>query len=176
MKQFCKHYFHCLLWLLLSEILGLVLAFSFAIINTKWSPYVSLVCGILTHVLLMGSAAQTLAKRDAAQYRINGKRRPAGMPPLLGLATALPFWLLYLLLQMQADSSLMLNVFLLLNAPYLQIHRLLLDGVEPFSAVNSTRQLLMALPPILTALSVWIGYELHYIPAVAEQDAKQPNP
>ena len=176
MKQFWRSLAYCLGWLTVSEILCLVLAFSFAILRPDWIRWVSMLCGITAHVLLMGSCGQRLAKRDTALFRQSGSRVSAGFPVLLALCTAMPLWILYAILWANADSSAMLNGFLLLNAPYIQLHRLLLNGAEPFSAVPQIRQILMGLPPVVTAVSLYIGYRWNYEKGIAEIRSRQHNP
>ena len=85
----------------------------------------------------------------------------------------LPACVTYLLLRLNPESTLMLNLFPLLNAPFIQIHRLLIDGAEPFSAVAPLRGWLMALPPLLTAAACFFGYELRYLRSCAAFDAKR---
>lgn len=173
MLHFWKHYISCLIWLLLSEILCLILAFSFAILSAAWIRWLSLACGVLAHVLLMGNCGRSAAQKDLAVYHTKKRKTSLLQPLLLGIGTALPLVILWLILKCNADSSLMLNLFLLLNAPYIQYHRLILDGAEPFSAVSRTRQLLMLLPPILTCAAVFIGYQFHYQREKAEFDVRK---
>ena len=175
MPHFWKSCGICMVWLVISEILCLILAFSFAIINTSWMRWLSLLCGITAHCLLMGSCAQKIAQEDVALYRINRRRVSGRKAILLSCCTVIPGVLLYLLLTCKAESKLMLNLFPLLNAPYIQLHRLLIGGKEPFSAVPAFRRVLMALPPVMTALSFWVGYQVTYIPALAKIDAKTPR-
>ena len=160
-----------MIWLAISEILCLVLAFSFAIINTSWMRWLSLVYGAAAHCLLIGSCAQKIAMQDAALYRAEHRRISCKKAILLAVGTMLPAVVLYLLLSCLSESRLMLNVFLLLNAPFIQIHRLLIGGREPFSAISALRRILMALPPLVTAAAFYIGYQVTYIPAVAKMDA-----
>ena len=162
MKQFRNAIFYCLGWLAVSEILCLVLAFSFAILRPEWVRYLSMLCGVTAHVLLMWSCGQKLSKKDAAEYRISGSRISAKKPVILAVCTAIPLWVFYGILWMNADSSAMLNAFLLLNAPYIQFHRLMLGGLEPFSAVPLMRRILMGIPPVVTAISLLIGYIWNY--------------
>ena len=176
MKQFRKSLLSCLGWLAASELLCLVLAFSFAILRPEWIRWLSMGCGITAHVLLMGNCGQALAKRHTALFHQSGTRISSGFPVLLAFCTALPLWILYAILWANADSSAVLNGFLLLNAPYIQLHRLLLNGAEPFSAVPLPRQILMGLPPLVTAASVYIGYRLHYAKGIAEIRSRQHNP
>ena len=172
MRNFGKHLGTCLLWLLLSEILCLILAFSFAILTAKWIRWLSLICGIAAHLLLMGSVGGKLAHEDIADYRMDHSAVSPIKPLLLGVCTAVPLWILWFILKVMQDSNAALNFFLLLNAPYIQYHRLILAGAEPFSAVSAGKQLLMALPPVLTAGAVFIGYRLRYLPEKAALDAQ----
>ena len=158
MKLFRKHCLCCIGWLFISELLCLVLAFSFAILRPQWIRWLSLICGAAAHIALMGNCAQKVAAEDAAVFRQTQLRIPPYKPLLLAFLTALPLWILYGILWLHADSTAMLNVFLLLNAPFIQIHRLLLDGAEPFSAVPPLRQICMGLLPLITAAAWYIGY------------------
>ena len=168
MRYFTKSLLYCLGWLVISELLCLVLSFSFAILHPDWIRWLSLICGAMAHALLMGNAGRNIAAKDTAEYRVSGKRRPVLFSLLLAIGTAIPLWLLWVILTLLRNSSAALNVFLLLNAPFIQFHRLILDGAEPFSAVSAGRQMIMALPPLLTVFSVFIGYQLHYQKTVAE--------
>ena len=168
MNTFWKHTVSCLLRLLLSEILCFVLAFSFAILSAPWMRPVSLVCGVTAHCLLMWSCAQQLARKDIAAYRVSGKGTGLVTPVLLGLLSMLPQMLVYLLLCLNAQSTLMLNLFPLMQSPYIQIHRLLIGGAECFAEISSAGRILMALPPLLTFVSVFIGYALEYAKASAK--------
>ncbi|MBQ8920865.1 MAG: hypothetical protein IJ060_01725 [Oscillospiraceae bacterium] len=175
MPHFWKSCGICMIWLVISELLCLILAFSFAIINTSWIRWLSLLCGITAHCLLMGSCAQKIAQEDAALYRISRKRVSQKKPLLLAVFTVIPGVLLYLILMLNADSKLMLNLFPLLNSPYIQLHRLLIGGKEPFSAIAPLRRAVMALPPVITGAAFWVGYQVTYIPALAKMDAKTPR-
>lgn len=172
MPFFLKSYLRCLLWLVISEILCLILAFSFAILRPAWIRWLSLGCGLLAHCLLMGSCAQGIANDALARNRRGGSRVSAAFSLLLGCCTALPLWLEWVLLFMNADSAGYLNAFLLLQAPFIQIHRVILNGAEPFSQLTIWQKLTMALPPLATLLSVWIGFQTRYISAIATEDAK----
>lgn len=173
MRNFGKHLAVCIGWLLISEILCLILAFSFAILRAEWIRWLSLICGAAAHILLMFSAAGKCAHEDIAAYRADKARVSAAKPVLLGIGTAIPLWILWAMLKIMQDSSAALNFFLLLNAPYIQFHRLMLNGAEPFSAVSTGRQIIMALPPICTALAVYCGYRLRYLPEKAAIDAQK---
>ena len=168
-----KHCGRVLLWLLLSEILCLILAFSFAILRAEWVRWLSLICGAAAHVLLMASCGKQIAHADVAAYRSEGVKVSRVKPVLLGICAAVPLWVLWVLLKLNDQSSAFLNIYLLLNAPYIQFHRLMLDGAEPFSAVTTGRQMLMALPPVLTAIAVYVGYQLQYQPEKAALDAQK---
>lgn len=172
MKTFWKSCGLCLSAVLISELLCLILAFSFAIIrNSGWLQIVSLICGVLAHILLMGSAAQKAAQADALLYRREGIRIHTVQPVLTALVGILPFSVIYLLLCMKPQSIVMLNLFPLLQSPFIQIHRLLIAGTEPFAAIPSGRKIIMALPPLITGISWLIGYQMHYIRAAAAADA-----
>ena len=119
-----------------------------------------------------GSVGGKLAHEDIADYRMDHSAVSPIKPLLLGVCTAVPLWILWVILKVMQDSSAALNLFLLLNAPYIQYHRLILDGAEPFSAVSAGKQLLMALPPVLTAGAVFTGYQLRYLPEKAALDAQ----
>lgn len=172
MFRFCKSFVRCLIRLLISELLCLILAFSFALIPQSWARWLSLIFVCLAHCLLMANAGSAAADDDLSVYRREQRQTGLLSPLLLGLLSAFPRCLLYVFLRVFAGSSLMLNLFLLLSAPYIQLHRLILNGTEPFSAVSSVRQILMALPPLFTVLSVWFGYILRYAPRLAEEKAK----
>lgn len=168
-----KSYAKSLFWLATSELLCLVLAFSFAILPQLWARWSGLICCLLAHILMLGSCAGSVADEDIAVYR-REKREPSIFSPvLLGFLTALPRFLLGGLLWLHADSNLMLNLYLLLNAPYIQIHRQLLNGAEPFSAVSSFRRILICLMPSFTVLSVFVGYRLRYTRKLREERAKR---
>ena len=173
MRNFGKHLLSCWLWLLISELLCLILAFSFAILRPEWIRWVSMICGITAHILLMGSCAGKLAHKDIVCYRTERKAIPIIQPVLLGIGTAIPLWLLWGILKYLSDSSAMLNVFLLCNAPYIQLHRVIINGADTFSAVSDLRKILMLLPPVCTAGAVGLGYLFRYLPEKAAIDAKQ---
>ncbi len=172
MSRFLKHYAYCLIWLLLSEILCLILAFSFAILSHAVMRYLSLFFGLTAYCLLMGSCGQKIAKEHIILYRQTSTVIPLVQPLMLSLLTAIPLWLLYLLLCCNADSTLMLNLYLLLNAQVLQINRLILDGIEPFAVLSLHRKLMMAALTLLPAVAVLIGYLSHYPAALAQEKAK----
>ena len=171
MKTFWKSCGLCLSAVLISEILCLILAFSFAIIRSEWIRWISLICGVLAHILLMVSAAQKAAKADAVRYRRENIRISAVQPLLTALVGMLPFAAVYLLLCLNPQSIVMLNLFPLLQSPFIQIHRLLIAGTEPFAAIPSARRILMALPPLMTGISWLAAYQMYYIRAVVQADA-----
>ena len=164
-----------LIWLLLSELLCLVIAVSFAILSASWCRWLGLICGVTAHCLLIGSCAQKIAKEDTARYRLTGKRAGQVKPLLLAVSAAVPAVLLYALLCMLRHSILMTNLFSLLNAPFIQYHRFVFDGAETFAALSVLRRILTALPPLVTAAAFWIGYQVTYIPALARMDANSPR-
>ncbi|MBR6761962.1 MAG: hypothetical protein IKM30_08020 [Oscillospiraceae bacterium] len=172
MSRFLKQYARCLIWLLLSEILCLILAFSFAILSHAVMQYLSLFFGVAAHCLLMGNCGQQIAKEQIILYRQKGFVTPISQPLLLSLLTAVPLWIQYLLLLSYADSTLVLNLYLLLNAPVLQINRLILNGTEPFAALSLLRKLMMAALTLIPSAAVLIGYLSHYPAALAEERAK----
>lgn len=173
MRNFGKHFAQSIVWLLLSEILCLILAFSVAILrNPVIVRGMGLLFGITAHILLTASCAQKAAAEDAVLYRTEGIRMQRKKPLLLAFCTMLPAYLTYLLLRLNADSVLMLNLFPLLNAPFIQLYRILIDNTEPFSAIPAARQMMMALPPLVTAASYFTGYQLKYLPELAKTDAK----
>lgn len=170
---FRKSLFQCLAWLLVSELMCLVIAFSFALLPSEGWRWVSMICGILAHCLLMLHAGKEAANRYLIEVRTGGNPPKKITPFLLALLTALVLWIFYAVLWVKADSKSYLNVFLLLNAPFIQLHRLILNGAEPFSALESKRQILMGLPPIATVLSVLIGYTISWLPGIEEIRARQ---
>ncbi|MBR4199742.1 MAG: hypothetical protein IKQ91_00515 [Oscillospiraceae bacterium] len=172
MDHFGKHLLRCMIWLLLSEILCLVLAVSAAILGQKLPAQVlGLICGIAAHILLTASCAQKCAKEDAGLYRSAGKRISPCKVILIAVCALIPSELTYLLLCMNRESILMLNLFPLLNAPFLQFYRLMIQNTEPFFAIPAGRRLCMALPPLATSAAWFCGYYLSYIPALAKTDA-----
>lgn len=157
--HFRKHLGSCLLRQLLSEILCLVLAFSFALLGHAMPlQLLQTVCCLTAHILLTADGAAKISADDRRTERLSGQTIPPGKPLLLSLSAVLPAFLLYLLLHIFRSSVLMQNLFLLLNAPFIGIYRLLFNGAEPFSAVSKTAQLLTALPPLLTAAAFLTGY------------------
>lgn len=172
MNQFWKHLGKCMIWLLLSEILCLVLAISLAILRQNLLiRVIGLICCTAAHILLIGSCAQKTADEDAADYRSGGARISPKKVLLIAICAAIPAEITYLLLLIHPESILMLNLFPLLNAPFLQIHRLLIDNTEPFSAIAAGRKVCMAIPPVITSVSWFAGYYLRYIPVLAKADA-----
>ena len=173
MKQYGKHLARLLLWLLLSEIFCLVLAFSFALLGgSVLLRLAGMLCEITAHVLLMYNTAQKTAEDDLRRYRQTGAAMPRRKPLLLAVCGMLPAWLLCLLLTLFRDSVMMQNMFLLLNAPFIGLYQLLFDGHEPFSAVPPMRRLLTALPPLLTGAALLAGYLPHYRRGVAAYHAR----
>ena len=173
MKLFGKHLLHGMLWLLASEILCLILAVSLAILRDHAiMRIIGLVFGITAHVLLIGSCAQKAAGDDAVIYRTEGKKSKALKPVLISVLLTVPAEITYFLLCLHPESILLLNLFPLLNAPFLQIHRFLIDGTEPFAAIAAVRRHLMAFPPVITAVSYAAGYAMRYLPAAAGFDAR----
>ena len=172
MKHFGKHLVQCMVRLLLSEILCLVLAVSTAILGDKLPVQaVGLLCGVLAHSLLIGSCAQKCAAEDAVLYRTERIRISPWKVILTAVCAMIPAAVTYLLLCANPESILMLNLFPLLNAPFLQFYRMMIRNTEPFSAIAAGRRICMALPPLVTALSWVIGYWFRYIPETARADA-----
>ena len=172
MHLFWKHLGISLLWLLLSEILCLVLAVSVAILRASvLTNAAGLICGMTAHILLIGSCAAKIAQADAAAYQKSGIRTASIKPLLISVLLTVPSYLTYLILLVNADSVLWLNLFPLLNAPFIQIYRVLINGTEPFSAIAQTRRMLMLLPPLLTGISFFAGYYFRYLPQTAKADA-----
>ena len=171
MEHFGKHLIRCAVWVLLSEILCLVLAVSAAIFGQKPVQIIGMIFGVTAHILLMGSCAQKCAKEDAVLYRTAGRRISSCKIILISLLAALPSVFTYLLLCANPESILMLNLFPLLNAPFLQFHRLMIRNTEPFSAIPAGRRICMALPPLITSLAWLTGYYISYLPALARADA-----
>ncbi|MBP0968402.1 MAG: hypothetical protein J5722_12265 [Oscillospiraceae bacterium] len=173
MKQFGEHLVRLLLWLLLSEVFCLVLAFSFALLGGALPLRIAgMLCGITAHVLLMYSTAKRTAEDDLRTYRQTGNAMPRRKPLLFAVCGMLPAFLLYLLLMLRRDSVLMQNLFLLLNAPMIGLYRLLFGGHEPFSAVPLLQRLLTAFPPLLTGIALLAGYLPHYRRGIAACHAR----
>lgn len=174
MNNFGKHLAACFGWLLISEILCLILGISIAILrNPVIVRGAGLLFGITAHILLIGNAAGKAADDDAKLYRAAGVRTSLMKPLLIAFCAMLPACVTYLLLRLLPESTLMLNLFPLLNAPFIQLHRILTGGAEPFSAIAPLRGLLMAFPPLLTAAAWFIAYRLRYLRSCAEFDAKR---
>ena len=172
MEHFGKHLVRCAAWLLLSEILCLVLAFSAAILGQKLpAQVIGLICGVSAHILLTGSCAQKCAQEDAVLYRTAGTRISPLKIILISVCAVVPAEVTYLLLCANRESILMLNLFPLLNASFLQIYRLLIRNTEPFSAIPAARRFSMALPPLITGAAWFTGYYLRYLPLLAKTDA-----
>ena len=174
MKQFWRSCASCIAWLAVSELLCLVLAFSFAILRPAWIRYLSLLCCAAAHLLLMWQCGEKTALRDAAGFRLTGRRVPRKKALLTAAVAALTMEIPFLFLCMVPGSSAVLNVFLLLNAPYIQFYRIILDGLEPFSALPLHSQIWLALPPSLSACVLYIGTEWNYekkIVAIRQQRA-----
>ena len=170
MQHFRKHLTACMIRLLLSELLCLVLAFSFAILRASLlTEMLSLLCGMLAHIQLIGNCACDIADSDASHS--HSEQHTVRKPILLAAALMLPAYLSYLILFFQAESILWLNLFPLLNAPFLPVYRLLIAGTEPFSAISQTRRILMLLPPLITGISFFAAYRVRLITRKARADA-----
>ena len=169
MYHFGNHLLRAIFWLFLSEILCLILAFSLAIFRSAAiSRIFGLLFGITAHMLLIGNCGREIAGTDAKRYRTAQKPVSFCQPLLLSLFLMLPSCITYGILCLHADSILCLNIFPLLNAPFIQLYRLLIGNKEPFSAITQIRRIFMAFPPLLTALSFLIGYEMHYLAETAK--------
>lgn len=173
MIHFWKHLLHGFLWLTASEFLCLILAVSLAILHDHpFIRVIALLFGIAAHILLIGSCAQKAAGEDAAAYRTAGIRTKPYKPLLIGIILTIPAYFTYLLLAVNQESILMLNLFPLLNAPFIRIYKFLIADTEPFAAIDTSRKVQMLLPPVITALSYFIGYLSRYLPAAAAADAR----
>ena len=172
MYHFRKHLGICMIRLLLSEILCLILAISFAILRASFLiNMLGLVCGLTAHILLMQNCAAKIADADAKEHRVSGKQISVRKPLLLSAALTVPAFLTYLILCIRPDSILWLNLFPLLNAPFLQIHHFLIAGTEPFSAIPLFRRMLMALPPLITGIAFFSSYQMRYLSKTAQDNA-----
>jgi hypothetical protein len=165
--SFGKCFLQCLAWLLISVMMCMLLAFGFALISGDFWQLLGLVCCALVHCLLMAHAGKTVAERCLFECRTGGDKPMRDISLLLGVCTALPLWAIYSVLWILPDSVPYLNAFLLMNAPFIQIHKLILHGAEPFSAVDTTHRIYMALPPVATMLSVIIGFQIKWRPGIA---------
>lgn len=174
MFQFRKSVLSCFGWLFVSELLCLVMAFSFAMLPQFVAKWVSLFCGVLAHVLLMAHCASGIAEADVVLFRHEQRASHILKPLLLGVMSAAPRFILYFLLLLRSESTLMLNLYLLFESPYIQLNRFLLNGVEPFSAVPGFRKVIMGLIPVITVISVFVGYLVRYIPAIHSEKSETP--
>lgn len=171
MSRLIKNTLRCLIWLLLSHIMCLVLAFSFAILPQNAMRYLSLCCCLITQVLLMGNCAVNIAKEHLALYRTTRTIVPKWQPLVMSLLTALPLWILYLLLWAMPESVPYFNIYLLINAPSVQIINLIVQGEETFSALSGLQRLLLAMLPMIPALATFGGYLLYYPKQLAAEIA-----
>ena len=173
MKNFGKHLLQGILWLTASEVLCLILAVSLAILPDHPAVRMIALCfGISAHMLLMGSCAQRAAAEDLILYRSEAYRIRILKPILVAVILTLPSYVTYILLTVNAESILIINLFPLLNAPFIRIYKYLIGGTEPFRAVPVNRRAAMAFPPLLTALAYFGGYVLRYYPSRAALDAR----
>lgn len=172
MPQFVNSYMKCLFWLMISEILCFILTFSFAIINLSWVRYVSLVLSLLAHILLMGNCGITLAKQYEVSYRRTKKQIHVVLPFLLSISTAIPLWLEWFILSCNPDSVAVFNIYLLLQAPFIQIDRLLTEGSDTFSELSNIRRFSLALPPLITVFSIFVPFMSHYQTEIASENAR----
>ncbi|MDD5947963.1 MAG: hypothetical protein PUC41_09275 [Oscillospiraceae bacterium] len=171
MSRLIRNTLHCLIWLLLSHIMCLVLAFSFAILPKNAMRYLGLLCCLITQVLLMGNCAVNIAKEHLALYRTERIIVPKWEPAVMSLLTALPALILYSLLWLMPDSVPYFNIYLLLNAPTVQIINLIVQGKETFGSLSAMQRLLMALLPLIPTLATLGGYLIHYPKHLAEEIA-----
>ena len=169
MNRFLQHTFRGLLWLTASECLCLNLAFSFAILgNNPMFRLLGLLSGLLAHCLLIGSGAKKAAESDIALYRSTKARTNPVQPMMISVCLVIPACLTYILLLANPQSILMMNLFPLLNAPFIRIYQYLTGGIETFAAVGNVRRVLMAVPPLITAVSYLTGYYVKYLPCISE--------
>ncbi len=171
MSRLMKNTARCLVWLLLSHIMCLVLAFSFAILPQAAMRYLSLFCCLITQALLMGNCGVNIAREHLALYRTERKIVPKWEPLTMSLLVAVPLLMLYLLLWLMPDSVPYFNIYLLVNAPTVQIINLIVQGKETFGALSAVQRLLMGLLPLVPSLATLGGYLLHYPKHLAEEIA-----
>ena len=173
MNHFWKHLLRGLLWLLGSEMLCLILAFSLAILPDHPAVrIIGLLFGLSAHVLMLGSCAQKAAADDVVMYRSSKVKTKFYKILLIAAILMLPSVVTYLILAANADSILLMNLFPLLNAPFIRIYQFLTGGSDTFSAVSSSARILAAFPPLMTAAAYTVGYYSRYLPAVAALDAR----
>jgi len=173
MSRSLKNTLRAMGWLLLSHILCLVLAFSFAILPQAAMQWLSLFCCLLAHVLLMGNCGMSIAKEHLVCYRQDKIIVPLWQTVCIGLFTAIPALLLYALLWILSDSVGYLNLYLLLNAPVIQILHLIVQEAETFSALSALQRIWMALLPFLSTVSLLGGYLLVYPKELAKEIAQR---
>ena len=173
MKYFGKHLLSGLLWLIASEILCLILAFSLAILpDHPLIRVIGLLFGITAHVLLIANCAQKAAAEDLILYRISKYRTNILKQLLIAILLTFPSYFTYSLLAANPESVLMMNLFPLLNAPFIRIYQLLRGEAETFSALSAKSKIIMALPPVLTAAAYDFSYHLHYHSGIAAYDTR----
>ncbi len=173
MTHFGKHLLQSGIWLLASELLCLILAFSFAILGSH--PVIQgirLMFGITAHSLLIGSCAAKAAADDVARFRSANISVKPIKPLSIAIILTIPAAVTYIVLCANSESILMLNLFPLLNAPFIGIYQFLIGGTEPFSAISFVNRVLMAVPPLLTAAAYLLGYYSRYLPARAAISAR----
>lgn len=173
MSRLLKDTARCLVWLLLSEMMCLVLAFSFAILPQAAMQYLSLFCCLLAYVLLMGNCGMNIAKDHVVLYRQQRVEIPNWQPLVMSLLTAVPLLVFYGILWIIPNHIAYLNIYLLLNAPVLQILNLILDGAETFSAFSAAQRVMTGLLPFLSSAAVYVGYMMHYPRHLAEEKVKR---
>ncbi|MCQ2416750.1 MAG: hypothetical protein MJ071_02945 [Oscillospiraceae bacterium] len=160
MKQFAKYLSQCLLCLLLAEILCLVLAFSLALFpSAAVFRILRLILCPAASALMIMNCAGSIRHEEAARWRTAQQKMNKCHILLLSLSCGIPSILTYALLYCNADSVFYLNAFLLLNAPYIEFHHLLIAGMEPFSAIPFWQKAAMSLPSFLNMILFLVCYQ-----------------
>ncbi len=173
MPHFLKYLGKLLLWLLLSEIMCLFLAFSFAIIGGKIAAWLGQCCNLTAHLLLLTYAASNLARDSVADYRRNHCRIRTISMFLLAFWVAFPQWLLTTFFLCTDNESLIRNLFPSAEAMFLQIHVTILQSIPTGNDFFSWQLLMLYLPPLVTVFSVFFGFSIPYGRWLAAEDAKR---
>ncbi len=173
MSRSLKNTLRAIGWLLLSHILCLVLAFSFAILPQAVMQWLSLFCCLLAHVLLMGNCGISIAKEHLVCYRQSKVIVPAWQPICTALFVSVPALLMYALLWLMPDSIGYMNLYLLMNAPVIQILNRILQGAETFAALSFLQRFAMSLLPFISSFSLLGGYLLCYPKQLAAEMAQR---
>lgn len=171
MPNFQKHLGKLIGWLAVSELLCLILAFSFAIIGGTVAKYLGLILGLTAHILLMRNAAHSAADACVIYYRKDKIRVSSRFIVALGILSAIPHYLLYVWLLICSDSIAVRNVFPLLEAMYLQIFQLIFGNTETVSALSFSGKCLTALPQFCTPIVVICSFGNRYESSIAAEDA-----